>query len=178
MAESHRNAQPGGILRGLRLWGQREAGSPWRWVWVGACPGCSGAGGCLLLLERSSSPLTAPAIGEPLLQGDCKMNLAEAEAQRDKCSKLNHLCFVDCLFFLSQAIKQTPLWGLSRSWEFLLCLCFSPACPFPTCPAHCRIPQGSYSCCSSTAVKCIVAPWDPARWSRGLEGWHCQGSSG
>lgn len=60
----------------------------WRWMWVGACPGCSGAGavGCLLLLEQGSSPLAAPVMGEPLLQGDCKMDLAEAEAQHAKCA--------------------------------------------------------------------------------------------
>lgn len=110
MAESHRNAQTGGILRGLRLRGQRQADSsgPWRWVWVwvGACPGCSGPGGCLLLLERSSSPLAAPVMGEPLLQGDCKMDLAEAEAQHAKCAKLNQHCLVDCFFFHKPSNKH------------------------------------------------------------------------
>lgn len=70
---------------------------------MGACHGHSGAGavGCLLLLERGSSPLAAPVMGELLLQVDCKMDLAEAEAQHAKFTKLNQLCFVDwvCFFF-------------------------------------------------------------------------------
>lgn len=50
MAEPHRNAQAGGIPQGLRLRAvacqpcRQSSSGPWRWVWVGACPGCSGAG--------------------------------------------------------------------------------------------------------------------------------------
>lgn len=81
------------------------------WVWVGACPECSGAGavGCLMPLKRGSSPSAAPAMGEPLLQGDCKMDLAEAEAQQAKYTKLNQLCFEDWGFFFTSHQTNTTL---------------------------------------------------------------------
>lgn len=75
---------------------------PWvQWGW--------GCGCLLLLLQQGSSPLAEPAMGELLLQGDCKMDLAEAEAQRAKCAKLNQLCFVDCFSFLTSHQTNTTL---------------------------------------------------------------------
>lgn len=128
---------------------------------MGACHACSGSGavGCLLLLEQGSNPLAAPAMGEPLLQGDCKMDLAEAEAQLAKCAKLNQLCFVDCFSFLTSHQTNTTLGPEQKLGIPLLFLPFL-ACPFPTCPAPCRTPQGPHSRCSS--------PAENASWLREL----------
>lgn len=182
MAGPHRNAQAGGTPQGLRLRGQQlhtalqaEQQCPWRWLWVGTCHGCSGAGavGCLLLLEQGSSPLAAPAMGEPLLQGDCKMDLAEAEAQHAKCAKLNQLCFVDCFSFLTSHQTNTalgPEQKLGIPFLFLSVPHLSSPLQDPTGP-----PQLLQQLSRKNALWLRGTRLDgPKGWR---EGWDCQGNS-
>lgn len=107
MAEPHRNAQAGGILQGLRLRGEQRHASHAGRAAVAHGGGCGwvhamGAVGLGLWVPAAAGerlqPFGSTSNGRALLQGDCKMHLAEAEAQHAKCAKLNQLCFVDCFF--------------------------------------------------------------------------------